>query len=321
MPYPSLTLDSEFKSSVREGALLDEALRNHSKGVLLVPAQAKVRAGVGVSTSSRLSNRNPDPPPPLRFLRYPGGKRHMWPELSKVLLRQQGTFTRYIEPFVGGGATFFFVRPAVAVLSDVNSELIDLYLGVRHDPEAVWAEYKAFPSTRRGYYEARALDPHSLPLVTRAARLLFLNRTCFKGMWRHNAAGAFNVGYGGQSRRWVITAEDLLEVAKSLEGVHLICSDFEAVVDGAGQGDLIFVDPPYRRGYREQLHEHYVGGRFTFEDQTRLAAALGRAFERGVRWAATNSSHKDLLDLYAQLGPSVQIRRLGKGEALVTSKA
>ena len=256
----------------------------------------------------------------LRFLRYPGGKRRMWPELSRALLLQRRTFHRYVEPFLGGGSTFFFVRPVVATLSDINGELIDLYLGGREDPNAVWEEYKSFPDTRRGYYEARALDPHMLPLVSRAARLLFLNRTCFKGMWRHNSAGDFNVGYGGQSRRWVITAQDLLDVGESLAGVELMCSDFEAVIDGANEGDLAFVDPPYRRGHREQLHEHYVGGRFTFEDQTRLAVALGRAAERGVQWTATNSSHRELLDLYARLPSSVRVRRLGNGEALITSQ-
>ena len=257
---------------------------------------------------------------PPRFLRYPGAKRRIWPELSRVLLPQRSAFRRYIEPFLGGGSTFFFVRPTVATLSDLNSELIDLYLGVRQDPAAVWTEYSSFPSTRLGYYEARSLDPQTLSLVTRAARLLFLNRTCFKGMWRHNSAGAFNVGYGGQSRRWVVTSRDLLEVAKSLTGVNLICSDFEAVIDGADEGDFVFVDPPYRRGQREQLHEHYVGGRFTLEDQARLTSALGRAAARGAKWAATNSSHRDLLRLYTQLSSQVRVRRLGNGEALITSQ-
>ncbi len=256
----------------------------------------------------------------LRFLRYPGGKRRMWPELSKALLLHRRTFRHYIEPFVGGGSTFFFVRPRVATLSDINRELIDLYLGVRQDSNAVWAEYKSFPSTRNGYYETRSLDPQTLPLVTRAARLLFLNRTCFKGMWRHNLAGEFNVGYGGQERRWVITAQDLSDVAESLADVNFMCSDFEAIIDGANDGDLVFADPPYRRGHREQLHEHYVGGRFTFEDQRRLAAALGRASDRGVQWTAANSSHRELLDLYNQIPSPVRVHKLGNGEALITSQ-
>ena len=257
----------------------------------------------------------------LRFLRYPGGKRRMWPDLSKALLPYRQTVGRYIEPFLGGGSTFFFMCPAEATLSDINSELMDLYRGVRQDPDAVWAKYSSFPSTRRGYYDARALDPQELSLVTRAARLLFLNRTCFKGMWRHNLAGDFNVGYGGQSRRWVITAQDLSDVAQSLAGVDLVCSDFESVVDAANEGEFVFVDPPYRRGHREQLHEHYAGGRFTFKDQARLAKVLGRASDRGVRWVATNSSHADLLSLYAELPRPVQVRQLGNGEALIVSEA
>ena len=245
----------------------------------------------------------------------------MWPELSKALFRHAPTFQRYIEPFVGGGSTFFFVHPSVATLSDINHELIDLYLGVRQDPNAVWVAYKSFPSTRRGYYEARSLDPQTLPLVARAARLLFLNRTCFKGMWRHNLSGDFNVGYGGQSRRWAITAQDLLDVAERLERADLLCSDFEVVIDGANESDLIFVDPPYRRGYREQLHEHYTGERFTFEDQARLAASLGRAAGRGAQWTVANSSHNDLLRLYQMLECPVGVRLLGNDEVLISSEA
>ena len=253
------------------------------------------------------------------FLRYPGGKRRMWPELSKALLPQRHTINRYIEPFVGGGATFFLMNPDFATLADINRELIDLYKGVRQNPALVWSKYVSFPATRRGYYEARSLNPKSLSLVTRAARLLFLNRTCFKGMWRHNLAGDFNVGYGGQSRRWVITVQDLLGVSKRLAGVELLCSDFESVIDKANEGDLIFVDPPYRRGHREQLHEHYVGGSFRFEEQIRLANALFRASERGVKWVATNSSHGDLVDLYREPPAHVNVRRVGDGEVLLTN--
>ena len=245
----------------------------------------------------------------------------MWPALSEVLLPLQQVSRRYVEPFVGGGSTFFLVDPTSAVLSDINAELIDLYLGVQQAPREVWEIYESFPNTRRGYYKARAMNPHTLSLTTRAARLLFLNRTCFKGMWRHNSSGDFNVGYGGQSRRWAITLQDLYDVAKRLQNAVLRCADFEAILDETAEGDLIFVDPPYRRGYREQLHEHYVGGKFAFEDQRRLAAALGRASERGVRWVVTNSFHEDLLDLYMQLAWPVQLRKVGNGEILIADRA
>ena len=207
------------------------------------------------------------------------------------------------------------------MLSDLNAELIDLYLGVKRDPHAVWKTYSDFPNTKEAYYVARSLDPQSLSLEARAARLLFLNRTCFKGMWRHNAAGEFNVGYGGQDRRWVITAQDLSVVAERLATAELRCTDFEEIVDNAVEGDLIFADPPYRRGHREQLHEHYIGERFKFEDQVRLAEALGRATSRGVVWIVTNSCHEDLLQLYRGIASDVQVRDLGNGEVLITNQS
>lgn len=207
------------------------------------------------------------------------------------------------------------------MLSDLNAELIDLYLGVKRDPHAVWKTYSDFPNTKEAYYVARSLDPQSLSLETRAARLLFLNRTCFKGMWRHNSAGEFNVGYGGQDRRWVMTAQDLCTVAERLSTTELRCADFEEIVDNALEGDLIFADPPYRRGQREQLHEHYIGGRFKFEDQARLSAALGRATNRGVRWAVTNSSHRELLELYTRLPSTVEVKPVGNGEVLISNRS
>ena len=241
----------------------------------------------------------------------------MWPVLSRTLPRGADIEGRYLEPFVGGGATFFLLRPTTAFLSDLNPELIDLYTGVRDSPRDVWQEYVNFPATRRGYYTVRALDPEALAIPQRAARLLFLNRTCFKGMWRHNSAGEFNVGYGGQSRRWVIQERDLCEVSEFLAGADLRCIDFEPVIDASDVSDFVFVDPPYRRGHREQFQDHYAGGRFTFDDQKRLAEALGRASERGVVWAMTNSSHADLLRLYTGLDPAPTIKVLAGGEAII----
>ena len=205
---------------------------------------------------------------------------------------------RYVEPFVGGGAVFFFINPEAAVLSDKNPELIDLYTGIRDCPDAVWDLYSAFPETKQGYYAIRDHPTDELALPQRAARTLYLNRTCFKGMWRHNAQGKFNVGYGGQDRRWVISKERLVEVSLRLSRATLQCSDFEPIIDSCQSGDFLFVDPPYRPEERDQINDHYTFGTFRYDDQIRLARALHRASERGVRWLMTNSSHEDITELY-----------------------
>jgi len=261
------------------------------------------------------------------FLRYPGSKRRMLEYLSERLLNLSDFPCRYVEPFVGGGAVFFLLEPRRALLSDVNPDLIDLYRGIRQSPVAVWERYCAFGNNKAEYQRVRALGSTGL-LADRAARILFLNRTCFKGMWRHNRNGDFNVGYGGQARRWVINEETLRIVARALRKAQIKCCDFEEVVDQCDEGDFLFLDPPYRPGERAQLHDHYIGRQFTFADHRRLAAAVRRAKKRGARWALTTSAHPDIVALfrgnYVLAIPRGTGRRPGTtianpGEVLITS--
>jgi DNA adenine methylase len=199
---------------------------------------------------------------------------------------------------VGSGSFFFAIRPSRALLTDLNPELIDLYRGIRLHPETVWKRFKGFPSNKQGYYAVRSWDPRELDLPGRAARTLYLNRTCFKGMWRHNVKGHFNVGYGGQDRRWVIARRDLVQLSRLMCVAAIHCADFEDTIDKCGPTDFIFVDPPYSPGKREMLHDHYRFGRFSFQEHRRLAAALNRASKRGAQWALTTSSHPDLVGLF-----------------------
>lgn len=205
---------------------------------------------------------------------------------------------RYIEPFLGSGAVFFAIFPKRALLSDINQELIDLFRGIRLYPVRIWQIYKAFPRDREAYYEIRSMKLKGKNLAFKAARTLYLNRTCFKGMWRHNSYGEFNIGYGGQDRRWVIDKELLVNVATRLKNATIKCCDFEQVIDQTKEGDFIFVDPPYKPGERELLHSHYLYDRFMFSDYKRLAKSLKKASARRVKWAMTISSHHEILDLF-----------------------
>lgn len=234
----------------------------------------------------------------LTLLRYPGGKQRQLPLFIQLLRQAIDNANNYFEPFVGGGSVFFHLHPKRACLSDKNKELIDLYEGIRNYPEQVWALYENYPSSKKGYYKIREKDPEDLDLPARAARTLYLNRTCFKGMWRHNADGKFNVGYGGQDRRWSISQRHILEVSKRLQHAELDCCDFNPIIKKSRKGDLIFLDPPYRPGEKEEHNDHYIYGLFTFDDQQRLAKALTQASKRGVTWVMTNSSHPDILELY-----------------------
>ena len=255
------------------------------------------------------------------FLRYPGGKGRMLNYLSEHLVSAKEISGAYVEPFVGGGSVFLSVEPKVALLADINSELIDLYKAIRQNAQGVWRAFAAMPADKRGYTYIRGLKPIDLDEATKAARLLYLNRTCFKGMWRHNSKGEFNIGYGGEARRWVIAENDLEIVSGLLCHTALRCSDFEAIIDECIRGDFIFADPPYRPGHRELKNQHYVGQAFTFEDQGRLANALKRAGDRGVRWTMTNSAHPDILAFYQRLNIVPLRRGTGSTPGVLTFKS
>jgi DNA adenine methylase len=234
----------------------------------------------------------------VKLIRYPGGKQRILSYIIPRLPPPESIKGNFVEPFVGSGALFFALKPKRALLADINEELIDLYRGIRENPIEVWEIYASFPATKKAYYEIRASMDDKRGLAFRAARTLYLNRTCFKGMWRCNSNGQFNVGYGGQDRRWVINKENLIEVSVRLKSAVLKCGDFEEVIDACTGEDFIFADPPYRPGERESAHAHYVYNKFNYNDYERLATVLKRASSKGVKWAMTISSHPDILSLF-----------------------
>jgi len=244
----------------------------------------------------------------LKLIRYPGGKQRLLNYLVDYLPTGEEIGGTFVEPFVGGGAVFFALTPQKALLADINPVLIDFYRGIRSNPVKIWKIFKRFPSTKEGYYKVRD-GKESGDLAFRAARTLFLNRTCFKGMWRENSNGEFNVGYGGQDRRWVINLETLLLVSRYLKRAKLVKSDFEDVISSCTTGDFLFLDPPYRPGAKELRHAHYVFSKFSFVCHQRLAVSLKRATKNGVPWAMTISSHKEILNLYKGL----RVARFAKG--------
>ena len=206
---------------------------------------------------------------------------------------------RYIEPFVGGGSVFFTIKPHEAILSDLNQELIDLYKGIQQYPNKVWGIYNSFDAGKEAYYKVRDDKYNNKPLSYRAARTLYLSRTCFKGMWRHSPSGCFNVGYGGEERRWVITLNNILELSNNLRKATILKSDFENVLDKCRDGDFVFIDPPYKPGERDLLEAHYTYGRFLFSEQERLANKLKAVSNKyKVNWLMTNSAAPEICDLY-----------------------
>lgn len=229
------------------------------------------------------------------ILKWAGGKQALAERLVEAF---PARFERYFEPFVGGASVFLALQPHRAVLCDRNAWLVETYRAVRDHAGDVARELRALRNTREDFLRIRALDPGSQPPARRAAHLVYLNKTCFRGLFRVNRAGRFNVPYGAYERRY-FDPRNLERFAAGLAGVELRCGDFEDGLAGITSRDFAYLDPPYHKlgGYSD--FNRYTDLPFAEEDHERLAAAC-RALDRcSVRWAVTQSDTALVRRLFA----------------------
>lgn len=228
------------------------------------------------------------------FLKWPGGKRWFIQQFSEEI---PTGFKRYIEPFLGGGSVYFHLCPDRAILADTNEELITTYLAIRDDWKKVLAALRRHKRDHSGEHYYRVRDSRPTSRAERAARLIYLNRTCFNGIYRVSRAGRFNVPKG--TRDSILRATDDFEgAARLLAGADLRTSDFERVINEAAAGDLVFADPPYTVSHNNNGFKRYNEKLFSWADQTRLASALTSASQRGAMVVATNADHESVKQLY-----------------------
>jgi DNA adenine methylase len=232
------------------------------------------------------------------FLKWAGGKRWLLESGQFELPRVR---KRYIEPFLGGGAIFFALQPQHADLSDANQRLIELYVVIRD--RAVEFEQvlrlHAESHSKQYYYDVRSA--HFTDVVCRAAQFLYLNRTCWNGLYRENLHGKFNVPIGTKNSV-IFESDDFQSWAKALSSANLTCRDFEDAIEGADGGDFIFADPPYTVRHNMNGFVKYNQKIFAWRDQVRLRDALVRASERGASFALTNANHESVRELYRGVG-------------------
>lgn len=211
-------------------------------------------------------------------LRWAGSKRKLLPTLQKLA---PAKFHRYVEPFCGSLCLYVALKPASALVGDINEELVNFYRMIAWRPQAIASATHELADDESTYYELRGKDPKMLSAQERAVRFLYLNRYCFNGVYRTNRQGAFNVARGKHMGS-IPPVEELVSFGRLIRHATVMRCDFEELVDTAKRGDFIYLDPPYAgRGVRDR--GEYGMGAFKEVDLDRLAETLHRASERGAK--------------------------------------
>lgn len=238
-------------------------------------------------------------PIPRPFLKWAGGKTQL---LDELLARMPTHFNNYYEPFVGSGALFFALcrlgRIRHAYLSDINAELIDTYLALRDHVQEVINFLSQFPYSKEFYYYLRSLDPSTLPLPFRAARMIYLNKTGYNGLYRVNRQGQFNVPFGRYKDPKFFERDNLLAVSDALQNVDIVCAPFQKVLDLASAGDWVYFDPPYVPLSETASFTSYHSNGFSLADQIALRDTCLLLTQRGTLFMLSNSDTETVRRLY-----------------------
>lgn len=250
------------------------------------------------------------------FLKWAGGKRWF---VKAHAARIPSSYSRYIEPFLGSGAVFFHLQPENALISDINERLIEAYRAVQSGPQHIINLLKAHHDRHNKdyYYEIRSQEYDDF--YERAAQFIYLNKTCFNGLYRVNLKGMFNVPIGTKENVYLPT-DDYHAMSKVLQRAMIEHSDFEAIIDRANEEDFLFVDPPYTVKHNKNGFIKYNERLFSWEDQVRLHGALSRAHERGVKIVCTNAHHDSLRELYKQQFKLKKVNRKNTMAGLKTAR-
>ena len=235
-------------------------------------------------------------------LKWVGGKRQLMSEIEKVLPK---TYTTYYEPFIGGGAVLFELQPKKAVINDVNGELINLYNVIKDDVELLIEDLKKHENTPEYFYSIRELDRkkdkyENLSNVEKASRIVYLNKTCFNGLFRVNKAGEFNSPFGKYKNPNIVDEVTLRAVSKYFNkaDIKILNGDFEASLKGIRKGAFVYLDPPYDPVSNSANFTGYDKGGFNRDEQIRLKKLCDKLDKKGVKFLLSNSATDFIKDLY-----------------------
>jgi len=244
------------------------------------------------------------------FLKWVGGKRQLIPSIEQFLpknIRQ----LRYFEPFVGGGAVFFYLQPENAIINDVNEELINVYQVLKNKLEELIADLKKHDNTPEYFYEIRGLDRtdefQQLNSVQRASRVIYLNKTCYNGLYRVNNAGEFNAPFGRYKNPNIVNEPVLRAVHHFLNNnkIDIHNGDYTDTLSMADKKSFVYFDPPYHPISETSNFTGYVQGGWNMDDQIRLREMCDQLNERGVKFLLSNSSAPLIKEQYAKYNINV----------------
>lgn len=231
------------------------------------------------------------------ILKWAGGKQRLLRQYAPYF-PEKSAVHRYFEPFIGGGAVFFHLQYPNSTLSDRNEKLIELYRMVQRDVEGVIDALKPHRNEADYYYQVRSQDPATLTAVERAARIIFLNKTCYNGLYRENQKGIFNVPFGRYSNPKICDERKLRAASHALQGVDLVTGDFDELAKIAEAGDFYYLDPPYAPLNGTSNFTTYSKSGFDEDDQRRLADMVHSLTDKGCFVMLSNSSAELVYDLY-----------------------
>ncbi len=234
------------------------------------------------------------------FVKWAGGKKQLLEQFEPFFPNK---IDKYIEPFVGGGAVLFYIlkayRPKEVIILDINGELINTYMIIKKDVENLIKELTKLRQlhNKEIYYKIRAEDPKLLSPLTRASRFIYLNKTCFNGLYRVNSKDEFNVPIGSYKNPSIFSEEDLREISQLLKEVDIKKGGFEECVNWAKKGDFIYFDPPYHPLKKESFTT-YSKDKFLEKEQKALKDVFSQLDKIGCKVMLSNSDTDFIKNLY-----------------------
>ncbi len=236
------------------------------------------------------------------FVKWAGGKRQLLPELLKRIPK----FTTYCEPFVGGGALFFYLQPKKAIINDFNKDLINTYITIQNDVESLIQYLSTYKNDSESYYKIRELDRtplfHRMSDTEKASRLIYLNKTCYNGLFRVNSMGEFNSPFGSYKSPNIVNEPTLRAIHSYFQNADItfLSGDFEVAVKGLKKGTFVYFDPPYDPVSASSNFTGYTNLGFGKQEQRRLKEVCDKLNAKGIKFLLSNSATDFILDLYKE---------------------